>query len=711
MDFTITARRAIAPLVLLVAFAAPAGAQATSALGIPCAAQSDGVQFCQGSTSAGGHPVPMPDGVVIDANVTLPTGAPPAGGFPLVIVGHGYGGHKQGLDTSESPWLPSAHALALRGYAVLNATDRGFGESCGSSASRLANPAGCAQGWIHLMDARYEVHDAQYMAGLLVDENLASSTKIGAIGDSYGGGESLMLGTLKDRVMDLAGNLQPWRSPGGSPMSIAAATPTIPWSDLISSLVPNGRGLDYTVTQPTDNYTPAGVEKQSFVAGLYALGAATGYYAPPGVDPGADLTSWFATFNAGEPYDGNPAIAPIVDSFRRYRGAFYVLDGVAGGGPDTEPPAPMLLSSGFTDDLFPVDETLRYYNLEKQLFPDAPVSLSYLDYGHQRGQNKTADTSMLRAQVNAWLDHYVLGTGSDPGQYVTALTQTCPSSAPSSGPYSAASWAALHPGALQYTSTATQTITSVGGDPSISGAIDPITGSGACASVSAADQAGVATYRLPAAADSGFTLIGAPTVIAQLAATGPFPEIAARLWDVAPDGTQTLVDRGDFRPPVDTSQLQFFQLHPGAWHFAAGHVPKLELLGRDAPYLRASNGQFTIAIAALRLLLPTVETSGNGITVPPALPAPPGSVPAYGATLSGLSSLLPAGTAAATPVVPASPALAPKAKHPKRRCVHARHKTKKHAKKAASGKHKHKTAKKCKAAKHKKKKQSNKHKH
>ena len=48
--------------------------------------------------------------------------------------------------------------------------------------------------------------------------------------------------------------------------------------------------------------------------------------------------------------------------------------------------------------------------------------------------------------------------------------------------------------------------------------------------------------------------------------------------------------------------MHTFQLHPGAWHFAAGHIPKLELLSQDAPYGRASNGQFTIAVSELTSL-------------------------------------------------------------------------------------------------------------
>ncbi|MGZ6644961.1 MAG: hypothetical protein ACXVFT_24415 [Solirubrobacteraceae bacterium] len=100
--------------------------------------------------------------------------------------------------------------------------------------------------------------------------------------------------------------------------------------------------------------------------------------------------------------------------------------------------------------------------------------------------------------------------------------------------------------------------------------------------------AAIASYRLPAATGDGYTLLGAPTAIADLELTGSFPALALRLLDVAPNGTQTLVARGLYRPTADGRQV--FQLHPGAWHFASGHVARLELLGRDAPYGRASNG-------------------------------------------------------------------------------------------------------------------------
>jgi hypothetical protein len=70
------------------------------------------------------------------------------------------------------------------------------------------------------------------------------------------------------------------------------------------------------------------------------------------------------------------------------------------------------------------------------------------------------------------------------------------------------------------------------------------------------------------------------------------------------------VARGLYR--IDSNApdgLQVFQLYPAAWHFAAGHIPKLELLGQDAgpapaDYARPSNGVFSISVSNLRLQLP-----------------------------------------------------------------------------------------------------------
>jgi predicted acyl esterase len=101
-------------------------------------------------------------------------------------------------------------------------------------------------------------------------------------------------------------------------------------------------------------------------------------------------------------------------------------------------------------------------------------------------------------------------------------------------------------------------------------------------------------------------MLGAPAVTANLNVNGQFAFIAARLWDVDPStNTETLVARGLYRINGNAPNgTQTFQLHPGAWTFAAGHIPKLELLGQDPPYARTSNGTFSIQISNLGLTLP-----------------------------------------------------------------------------------------------------------
>jgi predicted acyl esterase len=579
-------RRLWVTMVVLAALALPAAAHAAGPLGLTCGDQGDGIQLCQGK-------VRTFDGVPLDANLALPAGSDP----PLVVLSHGYGGAKLGYADLQ-PW-------AERGYAVLAFSARGFGESCGSAASRLADPVGCAEGWVRLDDVRYEARDIQELAGLLADAGVVDGEKVGVTGGSYGGGVSLDLAVLRDRVMREDGTLAPWTSPAGRPMRIAGAVPWIPWSDLVYALTPNGRTLDDAVTSPTADLEPFGIVKQSFVAGLYASGQATGYYAPPGADPAADLTRWLAQINAGEPYGADERA--IADELAAHHSPYY-LD-------HSRAPAPTLIASGWTDDLFPVDEAVRYYNRTRAQYPDTPLSLMFLDFGHQRGQNKEPDVARFEQRAYAWMDRYVKGDAAAPAlEGVEALTQTCPKDAPSGGPYAAPTWKALHPGEVRFASATPQTVTSLGGDPTIARAFDPIAGDGACATTSAAAEAGTADYHLPAATGDGYTLLGAPTVIADLRLTGTFPTLALRLLDVAPDGTQTLVARGLYRPTADGRQV--LQLHPGAWRFAPGHVAKLQLLGRDAPYGRASNGTFTVDVRSLELRLPVRERRGAQVRRP-----------------------------------------------------------------------------------------------
>jgi hypothetical protein len=54
-----------------------------------------------------------------------------------------------------------------------------------------------------------------------------------------------------------------------------------------------------------------------------------------------------------------------------------------------------------------------------------------------------------------------------------------------------------------------------------------------------------------------------------------------------------------------------FQLHPQGYHFAGGHVAKLELLPSDMPYGRFSNLQTNATVSDLELRLPVTEGPGS----------------------------------------------------------------------------------------------------
>jgi fermentation-respiration switch protein FrsA (DUF1100 family) len=562
---------------------------------LSCAAQAGNgnIRLCGGPTTT------WDAQTKIDVNVILPP-APasgPDGPYPLIGDFHGWGGEKIGVNAQTQGW-------AQRGYAVFSMSDRGWGNSCSAQdPDRIALKPNCERGYNHLMDDRYEVRDAQYLISVLADEGVAQPRKVGATGISYGGGLSMALAALRDRVMLPDGSLVPWKSPAGTPMALAAAVPQWPWSDLAYSLMPNGRTLDYVADAPylgPDGKAGIGIEKSSYVSGLYGTGQVESNYALPGTDPGADLVTWFSIISAGEPYDSNPAAPPIIGEITSHHSSYYI--------DHSQPPAPLLIQSGWNDDLFPVDEAIRYYNRTRSQFAGDPISLFFMDDGHARSQNKQADVEAFETRQNAWFDYYLKGAGAAPGSSVEALTTTC--GTPSAGPYAAATWKALAPGEIRLDGAAAQTVVPGSGDPTIGQTFDPIAGGGACATAPGADQTGAANYRLPPAPTGGFTLLGSPTIVADVASPGPESELAARLLDVSPAGTETLVARGLLRPQGGGAET-VFQLHPQAYRFAAGDVAKLELLPSDAPYARPSNAQAPITISNLQLRLPVLEQPGS----------------------------------------------------------------------------------------------------
>jgi putative CocE/NonD family hydrolase len=126
-------------------------------------------------------------------------------------------------------------------------------------------------------------------------------------------------------------------------------------------------------------------------------------------------------------------------------------------------------------------------------------------------------------------------------------------------------------------------------------------------------------------------ILGYPRLVTRVAASAPVAFLSAKLCDVFPDGTSTLVARGFLNltqrrsrtdpEPMPPGQVETVELELDAtsWVFPAGHRLRLSLAGSDWPNLVPPPGPVTL----------TVERDGSALTLPvlegPS-PAPPPSL-------------------------------------------------------------------------------------
>ncbi len=227
------------------------------------------------------------------------------------------------------------------------------------------------------MSRAYEVRDVQTLLGKLADEGVINPQAIGATGGSYGGGMSLQLGSLKDRVELPNHELIPWESPGGKPMKIAATAPEFPWTDIAQALQPNGSSLDYVANSPYSGMLGDhrfGIEKNNWNATLYGAGLVLGLLRAGTADPEANLTDWHNFNITGGPYDGKP-LAIQQEEQLPYHSPYYTNL--------SEPPAPS--ADGERLERRPVPgrrngqaTTTR----SARAYPNQAMKLFYLDLGH-----------------------------------------------------------------------------------------------------------------------------------------------------------------------------------------------------------------------------------------------------------------------------------------------------------------------------------------
>ena len=528
------------------------------------------------------------DGTPLDVTVTLPARRTRRA-LPLIVFLHGFLSSKQEYlsETREGTHRPAeAYKMvrwnnvwfASRGYAVLNYSSRGHGESGGP---------------LDLASKDVEVRDTHYLTGLLADDiarrdRLArvARRRVAVLGGSYGGGQTWLLLTSRGRGARQYGS---WRSPGGRGVRLAAAIPQFTWSDLLASLVPGGG----------PGGAPIGIAKLSIVNGL---SASANTKLPP------QVTRWIARLNAGEPYD-SPS-DPVVPEARREltqgRSGLYQEGFFRALRRGTQRSIPVLAAQGWTDPIFPASESLNMYRRLRAARRRYPIQLYFGDMEHLSAQVKVPDMAYYHRQGNRLLDRALRGRGRGARFAVRSARTRCEKDR--FGPVAGARrWGELGNGRLRFELAGPRQILSPLTDPRAAAA-DPVAASTqkgrGCIMTDLPPTPGVATWTVPV--PRTWAMIGMPRLTLRYRALGPDLELNARLWDVSPGGTQTLVDRGARRVvgPASSGQVTEFELFGNHWRFEAGHRLMLEVTADDSPFLRRNNFPGSATIDSATLVLP-----------------------------------------------------------------------------------------------------------
>ena len=261
------------------------------------------------------------DGAILACSLVEPDGTPPVAGWPAVMLFHGLGGRHQDMEPLATQFLAPA------GYASLECDARGHGAS---------------QGLFGLDGAR-DVQDTRELFTWLTARPEISDTQIGALGISLGGGAV-------------------WNAlTSGIPFK--AAVPIITWTNLLTSLAPQGLSKSGLVQYlaglvPTSRWDP------QLLAASAGLAAST------------DLTAAAALSASRSSVSKLPTIT-----------------------------TPTLLIQGRHDFLFDIDQALAAF---KTLH--GPRRLYIGDLGHSPAANPTAEQPTYFGEAVKWFDRFLKGT-------------------------------------------------------------------------------------------------------------------------------------------------------------------------------------------------------------------------------------------------------------------------------------------------------------
>jgi hypothetical protein len=628
---------------------------------LPCDEYPGGDTVCSGEARSF-------DGSPLDVDVTLPR----TGGtrHPLMVMFHGFGNNKhewesttdEGDSADKYHW--NSHWFAKHGYYVLTYTARGFTDQGPDRPDQPETPAGtdpnCPRGGsdctpsgtIRVKNKDVEIRDSQYLAALTAKAFPGiDPQQVAVSGGSYGGGESWL------QAADPQWTFPHSQDSDLPVLQLQVAVPKYGWTDLAYSLVPNGHpgflpgDPDYSSSQGAPDTpgvgNPIGASKQSYIAGLYALGQTTGTFedgeapSPTGLpcNQREPFNAWLTRVNAGEPYStgrvDDPVVADIRQDFSKCHSAYYQPGWKAQR--DAGHETAVFAIQGWTDDLFEAVESFRMFKYLKGLDPLWPVAVGVGDVGHARAQNKPSTWRSLNNQANQFLQAQISGSHH---QQTTVFSEPtlCPNN-PNPGPETAAQQLTartpegLSDGKLTIVGPAGQTTNPLAATDPDGPATDAVIPSRLPAEVLPTPDCRESVT--PTAPPGRYTAVSAPlpqdtTYVGLGSVEVPYEltgglgaTLNSRVW-VLPDagGPALLVTRGTYRidtsgydPAAGTLRLPLYGNH---WPLRRGDRIRLDLTQVDSPTYRPDNRPSTIEFTKATLTLPT--RSARDITLPAVSP-------------------------------------------------------------------------------------------
>ncbi|MFE2054093.1 CocE/NonD family hydrolase [Streptomyces sp. NPDC059446] len=509
----------------------------------------------------------------VDADLYRPAGVDAQHPAPAVLATNGFGGSKDDGSTDVI-----GKAFAERGYVSLVYSGLGFGRSgCLITLDDPAIDGKAASGLVDFLAGTRAADDgteADY-----VTSDGPGDPVVGMIGGSYGGAIQLATASA-DRRVD-------------------ALVPLITWNDLAYSLAPNSTGAARGVSSDTP-----GVFKWQWTNGFYLMGEAQPLLVPS-LDPSrfGSLTCLHFSVRACDTIRLlNSGRYPADETRRMLTYARSVspasyLPGVT---------APTLLVQGQADSLFNLNEaTATYRALEAQ---GTPTKMIWQAWGHSGGQvpgeldlsTGNLETSYVGQRILAWFDRYLhhdesTATGPEFAYYrdwesgygtaaaVPAASRTMYLSGDGA---LVDSRAKVTRGSRQYTNWLLPTSHSESSLAGLIGLSDP----------APYDTRGTYLGWTSAPLTAPVDVVGAPK--ATLKVVSPKTErvqdsgdaadklvLFAKVYDVAPDGSQKLVNRLVAPVRVPDVTRPFTVELPGIVHrYETGHRLRFVIAGSDTAY-------------------------------------------------------------------------------------------------------------------------------